>query len=174
MFWRKKSRGKIRLSAQRAGKFTIKNSLKCLEGLISTPRVLQSNRFLGIKFEICNEIWYYWLNLKRSSMIWRKKFRGKISGAARIWDQKLVKMSWRIDFHSTLFSRQQILMNRIWGDEIWIEAVRCCDSWMFSLLLLKMITIMVFLGIGKINVIKRFLFHYLLKKWTRNSFTVPV
>ena len=142
--------------------------------MISTPRVLQSNRFLGIKFEICNEIWYYWLNLKRSSMIWRKKFRGKISGAARIWDQKLVKMSWRIDFHSTLFSRQQILMNRIWGDEIWIEAVRCCDSWMFSLLLLKMITIMVFLGIGKINVIKGSFFVTCSKKWTRNSFTVLV
>ena len=95
-------------------------------------------------------------------MIWRKKIEreNRISGAecARIYDQKLVKMSWRIDFHSTLFSRQQILMNRIWGDEIWIEAVRCCDSWMFSLLLLKIITIMVFLGIGKIGVIKSSVF----------------
>lgn len=95
-------------------------------------------------------------------MIWGKEIEreNRISGAecARIYDQKLVKMSWRIDFHSTLFSRQQILMNRIWGDEIWIEAVRCCDSWMFSLLLLKIITIMVFLGIGKIGVIKSSVF----------------
>ena len=108
-------------------------------------------------FDIIN-----WLNLKMSSTIWRKEIEREnlISGAecARIYDQKLVKMSWRIDFHSTLFSRQQILMNRIWGDEIWIEAVRCCDSWMFSLLLLKIITIMVFLGIGKIGVIKSSVF----------------
>ena len=107
-------------------------------------------------FDLSVCLWYYKLTeSKKEFYDLTKKLCGKISDAARIWDQKLVKMSWRIDFHSTLFSRQQILMNRIWGDEIWIEAVRCCDSWMFSLLLLKMITIMVFLGIRKIvDVIK--------------------
>ena len=103
-------------------------------------------------------VWYRLTESKNEFYDLTKKLGREnwISGAecARIYYQKLVKMSWRINFLSTLFSRQQILMNRIWGDEIWIEAVRCCDSWMFSLLLLKMITIMVFLGIGKIDVIK--------------------
>ena len=172
MIWQKKSHRNNRFSA-------IKNSSKCHGGLTSTlldPIQILKNVISD------NEIWFEclinWINLNMISMIWRKKNwrENRISGAecARIYNQKLVKISWRIDFHSTLFSRQQILMNRIWGDEIWIEAVRCCDSWMFSLLLLKMITIMVFLGIGKINVIKGSFFITCSKKWTRNSFTVPV
>ena len=70
--------------------------------------------YISLKMEDTPLIWMFdiinWLNLKMSSMIWRKKIEreNRISGAecARIYDQKLVKMSWRIDFHSTLFSRQ--------------------------------------------------------------------